>query len=87
MSCMTQNFRLFLLSNLSVLNFRIFLLMYSGLLFSYTPLEIAQHSNVGANGALEVRLRFPLSGVLQAALVIRLEYAALGGGGGGSHAA
>ena len=30
MSCMSQNFRLFLVSNLSVLNFRIFLLMYPG---------------------------------------------------------
>ena len=28
MSCMSQNFRLFLVSNLSVQNFRIFLLMY-----------------------------------------------------------
>ena len=30
MSCMSQNFRLFLVSNLSVQNFRIFLLMYPG---------------------------------------------------------
>ena len=30
MSCLSQNFRLFHLSNLSVRNFRIFLLMYSG---------------------------------------------------------
>ena len=30
MSCMSQNFRLFLVLNLSVLNFRIFLLMYPG---------------------------------------------------------
>ena len=30
MSCMSQNFRLFLASNLSVQNFRIFLLMYPG---------------------------------------------------------
>ena len=34
MSCMSQNFRLFHLSNLSVRNFRIFLLMYTG---SMTP--------------------------------------------------
>ena len=31
MSCMSQNFRLFHVSNLSVRNFRIFLLMYTGL--------------------------------------------------------
>ena len=30
MSCMSQNFRLFLVSNLSVLNFRFFLLMCTG---------------------------------------------------------
>ena len=30
MSCMSQNFRLFHVSNLSVRNFRIFLLMYTG---------------------------------------------------------
>ena len=30
MSCMSQHFRLFHLSNLSVRNFRIFLLMYTG---------------------------------------------------------
>ena len=30
MSCMSQNFRLFQVSNLSVRNFRIFLLMYPG---------------------------------------------------------
>ena len=30
MSCMRQNFRLFHVSNLSVRNFRIFLLMYTG---------------------------------------------------------
>ena len=30
MSCMSQNFRLFLVSNLSVQNFRIFQLMYPG---------------------------------------------------------
>ena len=30
MSCMSQNFRLFHVSNLSVRNFRIFLLMYPG---------------------------------------------------------
>ena len=30
MSCMSQNFRLFLVSNLSVLNFLFFLLMYPG---------------------------------------------------------
>ena len=33
MSCMSQNFRLFHVSNLSVRNFRIFLLMYPGTLF------------------------------------------------------
>ena len=34
MSCMSQNFRLFHVSNLSVRNFRIFLLMYTGILTS-----------------------------------------------------
>ena len=34
MSCMRQNFRLFHVSNLSVRNFRIFLLMYTGLMRS-----------------------------------------------------
>ena len=35
MSCMSQNFRLFHLSNLSVRNFRIFLLMYTGSMTSF----------------------------------------------------
>ena len=34
MSCMSQNFRLFHVSNLSVRNFRIFLLMYPGSVFA-----------------------------------------------------
>ena len=34
MSCISQNCRLFLVSNLSVPNFRIFLLMYTGSLSS-----------------------------------------------------
>ena len=34
MSCMSQNFRLFHVSNLSVRNFRIFLLMYTGSMMS-----------------------------------------------------
>ena len=38
MSCMSQNFRLFHVSNLSVRNFRIFLLMYTG---SLTPTAAA----------------------------------------------
>ena len=37
MSCMSQNFRLFHVSNLSVRNFRIFLLMYTGSLASRMP--------------------------------------------------
>ena len=35
MSCISQNFRLFHVPNLSVRNFRIFLLMYTGSLFQY----------------------------------------------------
>ena len=37
MSCMSQNFRLFHVSNLSVRNFRIFLLMYPGSLTVAEP--------------------------------------------------
>ena len=37
MSCMSQNFRLFHVSNLSVRNFRIFLLMYPGSRPTYPP--------------------------------------------------
>ena len=43
MSYMSQNFRLFLVSNLSVLNFRIFLLMYPGYCagaVNHDPLQI-----------------------------------------------
>ena len=44
MSCMSQNFRLFHVSNLSVRNFRIFPLMYTGSLIRATP--AARHANV-----------------------------------------
>ena len=47
MSCMSQNFRLFHVSNLSVRNFRIFLLMYTGslsvLLDPVLPAEHKEH--------------------------------------------
>ena len=45
---MSQNFRLFLASNLSVLNFQIFLLMYPG-----SKTEVTE---------VRVQLRTPLSG-------------------------
>ena len=41
MSCMSQNFRLFHVSNLSVRNFRIFLLIYTGSLIGR---EVRRHS-------------------------------------------
>ena len=37
MSCVSQNFHLFHVANLSVLNFRIFLLMYPGSVSSHDP--------------------------------------------------
>ena len=39
MTCMSQNFRLFHVSNLSVRNFRIFLLMYTGSIVDFTGVE------------------------------------------------
>ena len=42
MSCMSQNFRLFHLSNLSVRNFRIFLLMYPGSLTATRTSEVGR---------------------------------------------
>ena len=48
MSCMSQNFRLFHVSNLSVRNFRIFLLMYTGSLdiASTTAPEMPIHAPI-----------------------------------------
>ena len=40
MSCMSHNFRLFYVSNLSVRNFRIFLLMYLGSLLTSLPIAV-----------------------------------------------
>ena len=44
MSCRGQNFRLLNVSNLSVRNFRIFLVMYPGSVHLYTPSEGAPHA-------------------------------------------
>ena len=53
MSCMSQNFRLFHVSNLSVRNFRMFLLMYTGSQTARPP------SAVCANGQRYGRSRKP----------------------------
>ena len=44
MSCMSQNFRLFHVSNLSVRNFRIFLLMYPGSMLAVLHRSVYQSS-------------------------------------------
>ena len=44
MSCMSQNFRLFHVSNLSLRNFRIFLLMYPGSVYRSADAGAGQHS-------------------------------------------
>ena len=46
MSCMSQNFRLFHVSNLSVRNFRIFPLMYTG---SLSPVPYALHGGASSD--------------------------------------
>ena len=48
MSCMSQNFRLFHVSNLSVRNFRIFLLIYTGLVIT-PPRRLARRSVAGCD--------------------------------------
>ena len=54
MSCMSQNFRLFPVSNLSVLNFRIFLLMYPGPL---TPINLCALGRKATTKTSPVRRR------------------------------
>ena len=50
MSYMNQNFRLFHESNLSVRNFRIFLLMYPGSLFVFLLASLAVATGAGSGG-------------------------------------
>ena len=72
MSCMSQNFRLFHVSNISVRNFRIFLLMYTGSLifrrgrFSHGVLQ------AGRSGAPNLHYRIPRQA--QAPLQYRCKY-------------
>ena len=57
MICMSQNFRLFHVSNLSVRNFRIFLLMYPGLVLVLTPPSHCQFAWHSGTGSLRVNRR------------------------------
>ena len=50
MSCMSQNFRLFHVSNLSVRNFRMFPLMYTGSVAARVTVRPPRHSAAGARG-------------------------------------
>ena len=63
MSCMSQNFRLFHVSNLSVRNFRIFLLMYTGsLILLGSALEIGDRHVGGDENRwlVETRIASPV---------------------------
>ena len=55
MSCMNQNFRLFHASNLSVRNFRIFLLMYTASPTSRSRIDGNCPPLLGVEGELEAR--------------------------------
>ena len=48
MSCISQNFRLFHVSNLSVRNFRIFLLMYPGSIYCDTCSSGSDHDQISS---------------------------------------
>ena len=58
MSCMSQNFRLFHVSNLSVRNFRIFLLMYTGTV-SHVMVRAANYGGWESSLRLQVVTQIP----------------------------
>ena len=81
MSCMSQNFRLFHVSNLSVRNFRIFLLMYTGSVGDPGLFSRCQQTNgKGARLATHVMVRAPDTANVAKALSVR-GCVCVGGGG------